>query len=364
MPVWRQLLIVTLLAGVAYGGYWVYQNHIATTPAEAGEVQGPRPVTVEVARTEMRALRRTVEAVGTSRARRSVEITPLVTGRVTELAIEPGQAVPAGAVLARLDDEIERANLEEAEARIIEARQVLERISNLQSRNSASMAALEEAQARHAEAIAALDRARRRLEDRAVRAPFAGVVGLTNYDIGARVDDETVLTRLDDLSEIEVEFSLPETLFSEISAGQQVTGRSAAFAGRTFLGTVAAVDNRIDPVGRSFRVRAVMPNPQNLLPAGMFMSLEIILSESDFLVVPEEAIVVQAAEVYVFVVAGDTAERRPVETGMRRDGKVAITSGLDVGERVVIRGLQRLRDGMAVRILGDEAALAEDAARP
>ncbi len=260
-------------------------------------------------------------------------------------------------MLVRLDDEIERADLAEAEARLLEAKQSLDRIKSLQSRNAAAMATLEEAQARHAEANASLDRARWRLQDRTVRAPFAGVVGLTNYDIGARVDDSTVLARLDDLSEIEVEFTLPEMLFEEISIGQRVSSRSVAFPDHNFLGTVAAIDNRIDPVSRAFRVRAVMPNPQNLLPAGMFMALEIILSESEFLVVPEELIVVQAAEVYVYVVGDNTAHRRSVETGMRRDGSIAIVSGLEAGERVVIRGLQRVRDKSKVELLGGQAGV-------
>lgn len=363
VPLWKQVLIVVILAALAYGGYEAYAVRQGEPGAEAAGSGATAPVAVELATAEERILRRTVEAVGTTRARRSVEISPLASGRVVGLDIVPGQAVEAGTILARLDDDIERANLAEAEARLVEMRLVVERLRTLRSRNAASDAAVEEAEARQAEAIAAHERAVRRLADRSVRAPFAGIAGLTNYDIGARVDEDTVLTRIDDLAEVEVEFSLPETLFAQISAGQRVSARTGAFPDRDFVGRVFAIDSRIEPTSRAFRVRAVVPNPEHLLPAGMFMSLEIVLAEETFLVVPEEAIVVQSADVYVFVDSEGRAERRRVQTGMRRDGYIAVLSGLASGERVVIRGIQRVRDGLPLRVLGDEASLRTERSR-
>jgi len=162
-----------------------------------------------------------------------------------------------------------------------------------------------------------------------------------------------VLTTLDDLTELEIEFSLPEMLFAEIRAGQAVSARSAAFPDRSFTGTVATIDSRIDPVSRAFRVRAVIPNPEGILPSGMFMFLTLTLSETEAVVVPEEAIIVQAAETYVFTVDGARAKRRTVVTGQRREGVVAILSGMLPGEAVVTRGTQRLRDGSEVKIIGE-----------
>jgi len=296
---------------------------------------------VELARAEIRTMRRTVEAVGTTRAVKSVDIVPEVDGRLVELTITPGTPVEAGDVLARLDDTIQRADLSEAEAVLTEQRQTLDRIRTLSRTNAVSQAALEDAIARLAEAQADMERTRRRLEDRAITAPFAGVVGLTNYDVGARVSDGQVLTRLDDLTEIEVEFSLPETVFAQVRRGQTITAHSAAFPDRRFRGTVTAVDSRIDPVSRAFRTRAVIPNPDSTLPAGMFLSLTLVLTEEERITVPEEAIVFQAAETYVFVADESTARRRTVETGQRRDGRIAVLSGLEAGEAVIVRGLQQ-----------------------
>lgn len=356
MAIWKQFLVLVLIAALGVGGYEGYRRYLAPPPHAQAERAGSREVPVEVGTAELRLLRRTVEAVGTTRARQSVEIVPLASGRVIEIAFEPGRHVEAGDVLVRLDDDIERANLTEAEAKLVEQRQAVERAVRLQRNNAVALATLEQVTASKAVADAAVERARRRLADRVIRAPFAGIVGLTDIDLGTRVDDETVLTTLDDLTEVEVQFSLPETLFAEIAIGQPLDARSAAFPDRTFTGRVAYVDTRIDPVSRAFRVRAVIPNPEGLLPSGMFMSLTLTLSEAEALVVPEEAIVVQAAETFVFVVEGGRATRRTVTTGQRREGVVAVRSGLATGETVVIRGLQRIRDGSQVRILGAAAA--------
>ena len=351
MPVWKQLLLICLLGGLGLGGYTLYGTYFPDDPPDPASRDTAVPV--ELARAESRVLARTVEAVGTTRARQSVEMVPEAVGRVVEIAITPGTRIEKGTVLVRLDDAIQRADLAEARARVTEQSQALERALQLRETNAISQATLEDTTARLAEARAQLDRARRRLEERAIAAPFTGVVGLAEVDRGARVAPGDIITRLDDLSEVVVEFALPETLFAEARQGLAVAATSAAFPGRVFKGQIAAVDSRIDPVSRAFRARAVIPNPDSVLPAGMFMSLALTLSEARALVVPEEAIIFQAAETYVFTVEEGTARRARVATGQRRDGMVAIESGLEEGAQVVVRGLQRVRDGKAVTVLGD-----------
>lgn len=362
MALWKQLLVLILLAAAGLGLHSAYRTYLAPQPQEAASPAGPGAVPVETARAEHRVLQRTVEAVGTTRARRSIEIVPEADGRLVELRIEPGARVAQGDVLARLDDTIERADLAEAEAVLAQQERTLDRVRQLRETNAVSQATLEEATARLAEAVAARDRALRRLEEREITAPFGGILGLTNYHVGARVTEGEVLTRLDDLAEVEVEFGLPETIFALVAQGQRITAHSAAFPGRAFTGTIAAVDSRIDAVSRAFRVRALIPNPDSTLPAGMFLSLTLVLSEEERLVVPEEAIVFQAAETYVFVDAGGVAERRIVATGQRKDGLIAILSGLEPGEEVVIRGLQRVRDATPITVLNQKQGTAAESA--
>jgi membrane fusion protein (multidrug efflux system) len=364
LSIWKQLFILCLLVAVGYGGYEGYHRYVAASGGESAAApdrsRSSRPSPVEVTQAETRTLSTTVEAVGTTRALQSVEIVPEADGRIVELNITPGEQVRKGDVLVRLDDEIARADLAEAEARLIERRQAVERATSLRRTNAVAEATVEEAQARLAEALAQLDRTARRLEERTITAPFDGVLGLSSVDAGARVDQQTIITRLDDLSQIEVEFALPETLFAQVAKGQTVIATSAAFPGQAFEGEIDAVDNRIDPVSRSFRTRAILPNPEGTLPAGMFMSLELLLSQSEFVVIPEEALIFQAAETYVFVVEDNTARRVVVETGQRRDGMVAVRNGIEDGQTVIVRGLQRLRDGAAVQVLGAKRETGQD----
>lgn len=350
MAIWKQLLVLCVLVAAGYGAFVTWTERFAA-PEVLAPASRARPAAVELAPAGLRLLARTVEAVGTTRARQSVAIVPQADGRVTQIAITPGAEVEKGTVLARLDDVIQRADLAEAKARVTEQSQALERARQLRGSNAISQATLEDTIARLAEARAQLDRARQRLADRTVTAPFAGVVGLAEIDPGARVGAGDVLTRLDDLGEVIVEFALPETLFAEVHEGLRVTAASAAFPGRAFAGRIAAVDTRIDPVSRAFRARAVIPNPDRALPAGMFMSLTLILSEAEKLTVPEEAILYQAAETYVFTVEDGSAWRVPVETGQRKGGVVVIEAGLEPGTPVIVRGLQRVRDGQPVRVL-------------
>lgn len=357
MPVWKQLLLILLLGGAGAGGYWAYDAYLRPAEAEISE-SGPTLISVETAIAEARTLAETVEAVGTTRAARSVAIVPLADGRVTELNFRSGQRVEAGDVLIRLDDDIERANLTEAEAILVQERQTVERVRQLQKSNAVAMAQLEQATAQFAAAEAAAERARRHLADREIRAPFDGVVGLTDLDPGARVEEGSVIATIDDLSEIEIEFSLPETLFAEIHKGQAISATGAAFPDRSFTGRVNAIGTRIDPVSRAFRVRALIPNPEGALPAGMFMFLTLVLSETEAITVPEEAVIAQAADIYIYVIEGGLAVRRSVTTGLRQDGAIAILDGVEAGEPVVIRGLQRLRDGAPVKVLNEPATAA------
>ncbi|MBK0328626.1 efflux RND transporter periplasmic adaptor subunit [Rhodobacteraceae bacterium F11138] len=364
MSFWKQILVLCLLAALAYGGYETYQRHFSVAQTQAGPPRGgPRKAIVEVVPARRMTLSRTVEAVGTTRARQSVDIVPEAEGRVMQVDITSGAHVRAGTVLVRLDDTIERANMDESQARLREREKVFERMTRLRSSNAVAEAALEDAVARLAEARAELERARQHLAQRSIRAPFSGVLGMTEIYAGARVTAGAVITRLDDLSEVVVEFSLPETLFAQVRRGQPLQATSVAFPDRHFTGRIEAVDSRIDPVSRSFRTRAIIPNPDGTLPAGMFMSLELTLSETQHVVVPEEAIIFQAAETYVFAVRDGVAHRTRVRTGQRQDGKVAVLDGLDEGQTVVVRGLHRVRDKGAVEIRDpSQTALAVDGA--
>jgi membrane fusion protein (multidrug efflux system) len=348
----KQVVSASMVLLAAAGGYAAYDrlNASRELPGAKGE-RSQAAVAVETAAAEARSLSSTVEAVGTSLALQSIEMVALASGRVKEIAFDPGQKVAEGDVLVLLDDEIERADLDQAEASLREASFALERAVTLQKQHAVSQAALDEAESRKATAEAELHRAKRRLADRTVRAPFDGIVGMRQVDAGARIDDSTVITTLDDLSAIEIEFAISETLYGRIELAQSVVATAAAYPDRRFEGTVTSIDSRIDPVGRSFKVRATLPNEDLALPAGMFMHVTLALDNRVAVLVPETAIVPVGGKSYVYVVRDGVAERREVSLGARQAGTVEVANGLEAGDVVVVSGTQSLRDGAPVNIV-------------
>lgn len=356
MKIWKQFAVSLLLLAMVGGGYHVYESYRPQAGAE-GNRRGGRggDVPVIVAPANIQHIEQRVEAVGTTRASQSVDIVSTASGRVLELNFESGQRVAKGDVLLALDDDIERSNLDESEANLQEILASLERAQSLHRNNTVSQAQLDQLTAKSIVAQAARDRAARWLADRTVRAPFAGVTGLRRVDIGARIDDDTVVTTLDDLSEVEVEFQLPEIFYGNVRRGLEIAAASAAFPGRTFTAKIANVDSRIDETARAFRIRAVMPNPDLLLPAGMFMTISVVLDSHDAIMVPEAAVIFEGSETYVFVVEDNKAVRREVQLGQRRRDLAEVTNGLTRGDLVVQRGTQKLRNGSPVAILEGEA---------
>ncbi|TQV83921.1 efflux RND transporter periplasmic adaptor subunit [Denitrobaculum tricleocarpae] len=346
-------MFVTVLAGLALGGYVYYQQALLASAESKGHTTqaATRSIAVEVAPAESRKLARILEAVGTTRALRSIDIVPDAEGRIVEIDIVAGREVEAGQLLARLDDEIEQATLTEAQATLDEKSAALARAETLFQSKTVSRATIDQVRAETAIARATQERAQRRLDDRVVRAPFSGVLGIKAIDLGARVDTDSVLTSLDDLSAVEIEFSLPETVYGQIEEGQAVTAVAAAFPGRSFTGTVVAVDSRIDQTSRAFKLRARLPNEKRELPAGMFMRLSLAMGARDAVIVREEAILVQGGNAYLFIVENGKAVQRRITAGARRDGMVEVVSGIAAGEVVVSRGIQSLRDGIPVDVL-------------
>ena len=349
MSLVRQVILSLLLVAGAGGGFLFYNHLTAESAAPANGPQAGRAVAVVVASAERETVRDRAEAVGTTLANQAIEIVPLASGRITEFHFEPGAAVETGTILARLDDIIELADLDEARAMAQEANSALERGQRLRTSNNIAAATLVELQAAASAAQARIDRATQRLEDRVVRAPFDGVVGIRRVDLGARVDDDTVITTLDDRSLMIVEFSLPEVFYGRVDRGLPVAASSTSFPDRSFDGEVTMVDTRIDVTSRSFRVRASLPNPDLLLPAGLFVLVDVTLDEREAVVVPEEAVSTEAGRTVVYVAGEERAERRPVELGTRMLGRVEVVSGLEPDELVVTRGLQRMRDGVPIR---------------
>jgi membrane fusion protein (multidrug efflux system) len=339
MSVKRQILLVIVLSGLIFGGYVAWQRYEGENFAAAKtEPRGMSATKVEAVAAETRKVTTTIDAVGTTIAARSIEIIPRAEGRIEKIKFTACGDVKAGYVLAELE---------------------LERARSLSSNNIMAKSSLDQTVTKRATAEAALVRARQKLDERSVKAPFDGTTGIRKVDVGAHVTDSTVITTLDDLSSVELEFSVSEQLFAVVKKGQKIDADTAAYPGRVFEGVLTEIDSRIDPVSRSFKVRAKIPNNDRALPAGMFMHVQMVISSDNALAIPEEAIVAEAQSNYVFVIDGKKVERREIKVGRREVGYAEITNGLEKGALVVTRGVSKLREGMSVEIVDTKAEAKE-----
>jgi membrane fusion protein (multidrug efflux system) len=188
-----------------------------------------------------------------------------------------------------------------------------------------------------------------RLDDVRITAPFDGRVGLRQVSLGALVQPGAPVTTLDDLSRVKLDFSIPENYLGKLREGLAVEARTPAFPTRVFVGRVTAIDTRVDPVTRAVRVNALFDNPDEALKPGLFIAVELALDKREnALVIPEEALVPEAARQFVFVVRDNRAIRVEVKLGTRIQGEVEVAEGLKSGEVVIVRGTSRVRPNMPV----------------
>lgn len=316
----------------------------------AGEDAGLRAETAEAEEAEFFE---TFPAVGTTRAVRSVDLTPRAAGVVVALDIPSGSRVEAGYGLVQLDDRAERAVQRQADARLGDARAAVERARQLAAREVAADAALETAEAALALAEAEYEAATVAVEDMRIVAPFAGTVGLTDVEIGQRLDTTQVVTALDDVSTVEITFTLPENLFGRVEPGQSLRA-TGSVPGLAVEGEVETVGTRIDPAGRFFEARGRFDNPDGRLATGMFMNMELTLETRRSVAVPEIAVVNVGEEAFVYVPEGGEARERAVRVGLYRDGAVEIVEGIEAGETVITSSLQSISDGAAIEVAANE----------
>ena len=290
-----------------------------------------------------------IEAVGTTHANESVEVTSKASNVVTAIHFDEGSEVKRGDILVQMDDAQARAALAEAQAALADSENQYKRSRELVASQALSVAQLDQIEAALKGAQARVAAAEARLADTVIRAAFDGRTGFRHVSVGSFVSPGTVITTLDDISRIKLDFTVPETYLYLLRRGLPITARTAGLPGRTFEGEVTNLDSRVDPVTRSITVRAELPNPDGALRAGMFMTVTLQGDLAPALIVPEEAIVPEQGRTYVFAVVGDVVERREVRIGKRRPGEVEIVAGLSEGERVVVEGTQNLRDGSRVQ---------------
>lgn len=323
---------------------------------------------VMVARVVVRDVMDRITATGQLVAKAEASIAAQISGQITDIVVEEGDAVKVDQILLEIDPqrrELEvasaEAQLAEATAQVVESWRAMDRVQSLKKRDAASQARLDEARtalklahSRKNASQARLGLAKRALADASVRTPFAGLVARRNVSAGEYLSIGLPLFEIVTLDPIEVEFAVAEIDSDRIRLGQGVEVILAPFPGERFAATVTVVSPTINSATRTLRVKAQLPNPDARLRPGLFARVELGVDERDDVVmVPEEALLQRADGMMVYrIVETNRVQRVRIETGVFADGWVEVRGPIGEGDQVVVRGQSGLVDGGVVSIRG------------
>ena len=382
----KPIYLVVAVTGIALasGAAWWYLNRPGKSPladsttaaANTGTGSGSAPggntaaapgspasgavrqPSVEVARVELLRLADDAQAVGSLRSRQSVMLRPEVSGRVTQLNFRDGERVRRGQLLVQLDDQLQQAQVQQSQAELSIATANDKRNRELVAQNFISKRSVDESAANLQVAEAKLALARATAARLRIVAPFDGIAGIRNINIGDYLKDGADIVNIEDLDAVFVDFRLPERFQAKVQRGQTALVTMDSLPGRQYTAVVQAIDPLVDANGRSVGIRGCIDNRRLELRPGMFARITAVFSErNDARVIPEEAIVPQGGRQFVIKLVDGAdqdskiTQRVEVKVGIRQPGKVEITEGLQAGDVVVTAGQQRIqKDGTPVRV--------------
>lgn len=301
-----------------------------------------------------RAFSDQIEVLGVARGNRSVNITSATSQLITRVLFTDGQRVSAGTRLVELQAQEEDAGIIEARANVELAQSQYDRYRELGERGFAPQMMIEQYETELRTARASLAAANARRGDRSIRAPFSGVLGLSSVTAGTLINPGAIITTLDDIDTIRVDFPVPERYLSALRPGLAITAQADALGEEIFQGRIALIDTRVNETTRAVTARAEFPNPGGRIRPGMLMRVEVEQGSRQSVAVPEAAIQYEGDGAFVYRIApgerGSTAQRVSVEAGVVENGYVEILSGLRAGERIVGTGLNRIQPNSPVTV--------------
>ncbi|MCG8494255.1 MAG: efflux RND transporter periplasmic adaptor subunit, partial [Sneathiellales bacterium] len=270
MKIISQIIILVLLLTGGYFG-WQHKDQLpfigaSEEKASSGKrKRGGRAPLVITAPVQLRDLRRTVTAVGTLQAKDSIDVTAKVTAKILKIHFSEGAVAQTGETLITLDSTEPRAQLAESRAELINSRKLYERTLKLYRSGNSPKARVDLLLSEMQIAEAKVAAGKARLNDFVIKAPFSGRLGFKEVSIGALVRPGDRITTLDNISQLQLDFDLPESHLANVRSGQTFQAVSVAYPEKQFGGTVQTISTRIDPVIRSVRIRGFLQNPDGLL---------------------------------------------------------------------------------------------------
>lgn len=318
-------------------------SSLTTTAAE-----GQPGLPAEVVKTRKDTVTNDINAVGTLRGNETVTLRPELTAIVKSIDFEEGSKVKKGSLLVQLDDDQYRAQVKEAEARVRQSDAENRRVQKLfrngvgsETDRDTTLASMEINQAQ-------LELAKINLAKTRIAAPFDGITGLRMFSPGDYINAGTELLEVVDISRMKVDFAIPEIHLTRIAVGQPLDVSLDAFPTETFKGKITAISPLIDEKGRSIRVRGEIDNSDGRLRPGLFAQIRLTTSSEQSLTLPEEALIPQGNQYFVYRVKDKTIEIVPVKIQQRKNTRVAVTGPLNEGDVVVTAGQLKLRPGAPV----------------
>jgi membrane fusion protein (multidrug efflux system) len=381
--VWFACALLMIAAGAAFytagGDPWSVARELAgrtgieipgtpadTAPAKQGEPavagrsrtgaatkDGPPPnIAVEAAAAVATTSTEDLRSIGTLQSDESVQISSEIAGRITQIPLSEGAPVSAGDVLVQLDDALVRAEVDDAQARFVLAQGNLERANSLAKSGNVTERARDEATTNAETSRAALELAKVRLSKHMITAPFGGVAGIRKVSPGAYITAGQPIVNVEKIDTLKIDFKLPEIYLSQVKTGQTVEISVDALPGRTFIGTIYAIDPHLDVNGRALSIRARLENPDLILRPGLFARISVKGQvKRNVLVIPEAAVVPRGQDKIVYLVRNGQATEAKVTLGNRNNGMVEILDGLGEAATVVTAGQHMLKDGSRVEIV-------------
>ncbi len=357
----KRMILTILALAVVFGGvfgYRLFTNHMIHQYLSH---QKTPPVAVAVVKAAETEWQPELKSVGSLTARQGVDVTGEIPGLVTAIHFRSGQRVQAGDVLVTLDSRAEKAQLARLEAAAELARIQMKRQKELVKKKMAPQSALDQASAQYKQIEAQIHGQTVLIDQKSIKAPFSGLLGIRQVDLGTYFAPGTPIVTLQALDPIYVDFTLPQQDFKDIKDGQPVDISVDAWPGSNFEGHISAINPKVDSESRNFKIRAKIKNADMKLRPGMFCQVTVKLAgEEKHITLPQTAISYNPYGDIIYVVQTASektkgkpvlkVQRRFVVTGESRGDQVAVLKGVKAGDRVVVAGQQKLKEGSVVVI--------------
>jgi membrane fusion protein (multidrug efflux system) len=293
-----------------------------------------------------------LQVVGSTQSDETVDITSTVTETIKAIHFEDGQKVQAGDPLVTLSQSAEAALRDQVRLSFEDQQRELKRLQGLRASNSVSQTEFDRQETAARVAELRLLEVEAQISDRTIRAPFDGTVGLRELSTGALVSPGVRITTLDKTDPLKIDFRVPATQLDKVRIGAKIEAR-ATHGSLAFQGTIVALDSRVTAESRTIEVRALLPNPEGRLLPGMLVRVTLFGEAVPAQQIPEQAVLQVGSAHYVFLVGDDNVvAQREIALLGREPGRVFISDGLEAGDRVVVEGTHRLRNGQKIAIKG------------